>query len=608
MDGNMMHLENGVTAGPVAPGLNAANEGCMALTRGNWSVVASAVRGTSHDAQAIPCQDAFHMQITDDGLVAVLCDGAGSAPKADLGAATVSAEVCQFLATEDHRDLDRAAILGSARGAIEQLVGRFGGKPEHYACTLLAIKLVGERVATYHLGDGLVVVGRAGRPEAVSLPGRGEYANSTVFVTSPGAEENLKIRFTELDPEVRSLVLMTDGLQNQMFDPRSRKVSQSVEQVASWLDDAGPETVAGSLHGLLENRLRHRTHDDCSMVVVRRAKAKGEVFPPACPDCGSWLLVQRRVGRRTLSDCPNCRGLVELPGARAAANPVVVKRPETGTLPASDWGLVMAAGKEGMPEEGVPAIRWQGYARPSNELTRIPTLKDLKSHVRGAVSAWQERPLDHVMFVMLGEIRLPAGKSRRRVRVAVGITESGHREILAHHPVDRTSSWKSFLQGIRGRGLVQPRLVVHGLSREAMVAANQVWPQAPRQVCVVEFRDALAEVATEGGLSLNRVEVGTNVGSAVKALRESLGHPDMSRRAPRWLEAEAANLDTAMRMYPRGARRLATLGALHGLQGRLARAGAVVGETDAQPGLSLAMAEVSDEWKRGRAYLGGLVQ
>ena len=141
-----------------------------------------------------------------------------------------------------------------------------------------------------------------------------------------------------------------------------------------------------------------------------------------------------------------------------------------------------------------------------------------------------------------------------------------------------------------------------------MVAANQVWPQAPRQVCVVEFRDALAEVAREGGLSLNRVEVGTDVGSAVKALRESLGHPDMSRRAPRWLEAEAANLDTAMRMYPRGARRLATLGALHGLQGLLARAGAVVGETDAQPGLSLALAEVSDEWKRGRAYLGGLVQ
>jgi len=289
------------------PRLFAANHGQLGLTCPGWSVAAAAVTGSSHVRGGLPCQDAFHVRETADGFVAVLCDGAGSAARADIGAAVVSAAVCEHLAVDELNDLDKAAVLRVANEAIAGRAADDGGQPQEYACTLLAVKVQGDVAATYHLGDGVIIAGRCGRPELLSGPDRGEYANTTVFVNSANALQSLRVLTHRLDRETRSILLTTDGMQATLLDGRTGAVSQVAEQMASWLEQGTPAEAAGGLHGALGRHFSTRTHDDCSVVVARRLVKTNEHLPPACPACARWLVagVTGKRGSVRLT-CGNC--------------------------------------------------------------------------------------------------------------------------------------------------------------------------------------------------------------------------------------------------------------------------------------------------------------
>ncbi len=296
-------------------------EGCASLQAPGWSVGAVAVRGTDHVRAGLPCQDAYRVMATPDGFAACLCDGAGSAANSELGAAAVSDAVCEFLAGRMGVAPACGEVLEVARAAAEAAAARHGGELASYACTMLAVLVDRNRLTTFHLGDGVVVAGVAGRPSVLSAPDRGEYANTTYFVTGERAEQHLRTQSLRLNDTVRSVVIMTDGPQQVLLQSRTGKVSQVVEGVARWHDQVGQVEATGALETAVSQKIAPKVQDDCSLIVARRMWAEDEVAPVICPSCAAWATVGRRRNGRVSYHCPECESVFRKKRTRPSSAP-----------------------------------------------------------------------------------------------------------------------------------------------------------------------------------------------------------------------------------------------------------------------------------------------
>ncbi|MCD9028139.1 protein phosphatase 2C domain-containing protein [Luteimonas sp. BDR2-5] len=188
-----------------------------------WHVVAASATGRAHLDRGQPCQDAFAAEVVDGVLVAVVCDGAGSAAHADVGARTVASATVQALAArlrwgKDLLRADAAAAgaafgdaLASVRGGLEAQAAAAHHDLRDYACTVVGVAAGAAGGWLFHIGDGVAVVESAQAPALVSRPDNGEYANETYFLSGPQWRERL--RLTRIAEPATQLALMSDGAQ-----------------------------------------------------------------------------------------------------------------------------------------------------------------------------------------------------------------------------------------------------------------------------------------------------------------------------------------------------------------------------------------------------------
>jgi hypothetical protein len=249
-----------------------------------WNVHAAAVIGSSHIEGGIPCQDAFAHASAGDVLVAVVCDGAGSAARSHIGSARFARAVADALAARavdagdalcdaDPADLAEAARLAisSERSALRELADAEGVELSAFAATLVCA-IVGPAGGWFlHVGDGIGVAELAdGSGEVLSLPENGEYSNETYFVTGSGWSEHL--RLTPIPGAVRTLALMSDGaapfvmakgnggLFRPFMDPVERFLAANDEATGS----------AGLASTLGDPRTHTITTDDKTLLVALR--------------------------------------------------------------------------------------------------------------------------------------------------------------------------------------------------------------------------------------------------------------------------------------------------------------------------------------------------
>ena len=139
----------------------------MKVESGNWRVVAASVTGTSHAKRGEPCQDAFSWEILPGNiLVAAVADGAGSAPRGEVGAeVAVNAAVGavgegDFPLTADDRSysliLEKA--LQAAKTAVEEKGIQLNVSVRDLASTLILLVTTGDCVAAAQVGDGAAVM------------------------------------------------------------------------------------------------------------------------------------------------------------------------------------------------------------------------------------------------------------------------------------------------------------------------------------------------------------------------------------------------------------------------------------------------------------------
>lgn len=241
--------------------------------------MASREAGTSHLARNLPCQDRFACAgLEDGGVVAIVADGAGSASLGERGAEIVVDCVTRLVLTELERpafDLEatlrqaalvaRDAVLDAARGLEIQ--------PRELACTLLAVVCEPQGGAALQLGDGVIIVGEDGpRWSWAFWPQRGEYANTTTFLTDSDAEEKWEV--AALPATVSHLAVMSDGLEPLALCYADQSVfSPFLDGMIAPLVKAPEKGEVAQLSEALSTFLRSRrvtarTDDDVTLVLA----------------------------------------------------------------------------------------------------------------------------------------------------------------------------------------------------------------------------------------------------------------------------------------------------------------------------------------------------
>jgi len=251
----------------------------MAAPQNNWRVFGASVRGKSHLDNGLPCQDAHAQAVVGDTLVAIVCDGAGSARHSEQGAQFVATQAVLALAERlrmgaSLQDLQAgalAATLVQIRAALDDIARVACATLEDYATTVVGVVMGQEGGFFFHLGDGLGVAQLADGNELISLPANGVYANETYFISGERWREQL--RLLPISQSVRGVVLMSDGCMPfamskhnaGLYAPFMDAVQGYLRTVDSVL--VGNEALASTL---ADPRTHQITGDDKTLLLAMR--------------------------------------------------------------------------------------------------------------------------------------------------------------------------------------------------------------------------------------------------------------------------------------------------------------------------------------------------
>lgn len=247
-----------------------------------WRFAAAKAIGTSHIQAQLPCQDEFVCELIEDqSLIAALADGAGSAALAKRGAElAVRTTISHLKQAIAEKRTDFACLLResaiAARDAISAEANQEGAALRSYACTLLvAVLSQNGGGAALQIGDGVMVVSDGGDEWSwVFWPQRGEYANTTNFLTDDAAFEQMQVE--AFSGVVTDIAVMSDGLEplavhyasKSVHDPFFRGLFTPLVESAG---SAEIHDLSAALERFLSSeRVRSRTDDDVSLILATR--------------------------------------------------------------------------------------------------------------------------------------------------------------------------------------------------------------------------------------------------------------------------------------------------------------------------------------------------
>ena len=253
---------------------------CEGLENDVFKVVVASVVGSRHRKSGEQRQDTFEVKLNNDSVAISLCDGAGSALYAGMGATAVAHAVTVKLSKidlpipspcSDQREIESAQrlwqkevelILLSAREIIARISTTVKEnaslRPFHTTLVAALVRPIG--TVFLHVGDGFagaVKVPSDGeenddvweKPVHASKPSTGEYENETYFVTMDNWKESLRISFA---PPSDVIVLMTDGPENFALNASSEGLAGPLwsgihRHLVKSPADVGAQDLAGTL-------------------------------------------------------------------------------------------------------------------------------------------------------------------------------------------------------------------------------------------------------------------------------------------------------------------------------------------------------------------------
>ena len=261
-------------------------------TKNDWKYTYVSVIGASHQKVNSPCQDSSICQVIQDingeeVLVAVVSDGAGSAKFSDHGSSLACSlfvkEVTNYLAEEKRvKDLEVSFFenwIDQYQDVISSHAKDFKATIREFACTLVAAIVGNDHAAFFQVGDGAIVI-LDPEPESGEdhykwsfWPAKGEYENTTFFITDPKVKKN--IQFDVLPKSVEEVSLFTDGIQHLTLHYQSKTVHnpffKPMFHVLRKVDKGNLVNLNSSLEKFLSSeRINEKTDDDKTLLLASR--------------------------------------------------------------------------------------------------------------------------------------------------------------------------------------------------------------------------------------------------------------------------------------------------------------------------------------------------
>lgn len=241
-----------------------------------WKSVCCAVQGAGHKRNGTPCQDKA-LAVEGNGIsVIALADGAGSAALSHYGAQRVVRDVAEymeehfqrFLLCEDGRQVKKELVEMLRRGLAEEASMR-NCDVRDLASTLLLAAVTEEHYILAHIGDGVVGYLDGEVLKVASTPDNGEFANTTVFVTSTDALPSMRLFKGELKNK-DAFVLMSDGTEQSLYDKDHKTLVAVVKRLMHRTCLVSRKVMETQVEDALSTVIARRTPDDCSIALLAR--------------------------------------------------------------------------------------------------------------------------------------------------------------------------------------------------------------------------------------------------------------------------------------------------------------------------------------------------
>jgi len=248
-----------------------------------WLYGGASIVGTSHVSSGVPCQDAFDVERSEDGkwIAAAVCDGAGSAKRAEVGSSLVAktfAKKLILLSKEVELRQPGAWIndfvIQQALNVREELRACANGDDlRDFHTTLVAVLLSESGGFAIHIGDGAVFGGitaiennsaALNHQTFISKPENGEYANETFFITEGDWVKHLRIIPI---PSLDWIFIGTDGGAAFYLDPANEPKSEFISSFVRDIqrrDDKEWSTRIGDI--LNDKQAEKITNDDKTII------------------------------------------------------------------------------------------------------------------------------------------------------------------------------------------------------------------------------------------------------------------------------------------------------------------------------------------------------
>lgn len=247
-----------------------------------WNALLWIETGVKHRKHRELCQD-VGLYLRKGGVYCyALSDGAGSCSYA-LEAAELSTRVAAkwLLKNFHYLKRKRRSQVWIQSHLFERLYKRIhrasryrSGTPQmqDWGCTLLVLVHDGEDYIAAHIGDGVIacrsIKDAVIRP--ISMPDNGETSTITYFLTSRGAKNHLRVYSGKLY-DIESLVLMTDGVSDTMWQSESRTFTSALGKFLDWVsNDNSSSEVWLDIQANILSVIQQYSVDDCGLIIAQR--------------------------------------------------------------------------------------------------------------------------------------------------------------------------------------------------------------------------------------------------------------------------------------------------------------------------------------------------
>ncbi len=234
--------------------------------------VGSVVQGRLHEKKDIECQDRVNMYRSGRVVAIALSDGAGSYANSAIGAEEITKRITKIFCTNYYKILRRSnseikkRIIAEINRTLRLLKKKHSLPKKEFSCTLLFVVSDGNRFIAAHIGDGVIGSFNRNKSDVISEPENFEFSNVTSFITSSNLLKYLRV-YRGSSKFYDGFVLMSDGSTDSLYNKKKNRLSKSLVQIKKWTQNYPHEMVNRALDQNMKEIIRHKTHDDCSLIM-----------------------------------------------------------------------------------------------------------------------------------------------------------------------------------------------------------------------------------------------------------------------------------------------------------------------------------------------------